>query len=158
MTYIQNILTYTQTLHVRYICLHWGGLSGQCRHIWHTWSVWDILFCHHKLMVSHHTFEKVPLTGLKCGMSINKGSMFQHADSSQTESHTNRCGNFLGISDRLKPGSRAWMDTHLPERFWTVLAPHLVISNILKGWGPYPASHFPGGAQVQQGTMGQAGL
>ena len=20
-------------------CLHWGGL-GQCRHIWHTWSVW----------------------------------------------------------------------------------------------------------------------
>ena len=25
---------------------HWGGLGGQCRHIWHTWSVWDIkTFC-----------------------------------------------------------------------------------------------------------------
>ena len=23
-----------------YICLHWGGLRGQCRHIWHIWSVW----------------------------------------------------------------------------------------------------------------------
>ena len=23
-----------------HICLHWGGLGGQCRHIWHTWSVW----------------------------------------------------------------------------------------------------------------------
>ena len=30
-----------QTLHVCHICLHWGGLRGQCRHIWHTWSVWD---------------------------------------------------------------------------------------------------------------------
>ena len=31
-----------QTLHVWYIyiCLHWGGLRGQCRHIWRTWSVW----------------------------------------------------------------------------------------------------------------------
>ena len=23
-----------------YICLHWGGFGGQCRHIRHTWSVW----------------------------------------------------------------------------------------------------------------------
>ena len=30
------------TLHVCHIYLHWGGLGGQCRHIWHTWSVWDI--------------------------------------------------------------------------------------------------------------------
>ena len=30
----------SQTLHVWYIYLHWGGLGGQCRHIWHTWSVW----------------------------------------------------------------------------------------------------------------------
>ena len=22
--------------------LHWGGFGGQCRHIWHTWSVWAI--------------------------------------------------------------------------------------------------------------------
>ena len=33
----------TQTLHVchiyAYIILHGGGLGGQCRHIWHTWSV-----------------------------------------------------------------------------------------------------------------------
>ena len=28
-----------QTLHVCHICLHWGGFGGQCRHIWHTWSV-----------------------------------------------------------------------------------------------------------------------
>ena len=32
----------TQTLHVYHICPHWGGLEGQCRHIFHTWSVWDI--------------------------------------------------------------------------------------------------------------------
>ena len=25
--------------------LHWGGLGGQCRHIWHTWSVWGIKIC-----------------------------------------------------------------------------------------------------------------
>ena len=35
--------TKAQTLHVYhiyiYICLHWGGLGGQCRHVWHTWSV-----------------------------------------------------------------------------------------------------------------------
>ena len=31
-----------QTLHVCHICLHWGGLRGQCRHIWHTWSVWVV--------------------------------------------------------------------------------------------------------------------
>ena len=24
----------TQTLHVWNICLHWGGLGSQCRHIW----------------------------------------------------------------------------------------------------------------------------
>ena len=30
----------SQTLHVWHICLHWGGFGGQCRHIWHTWSVW----------------------------------------------------------------------------------------------------------------------
>ena len=35
--------TNSQTLHVCHICLHWGGLRGQCRHIWHTWSVWDWL-------------------------------------------------------------------------------------------------------------------
>ena len=29
----------TQTLHVCHICLHWGGLRGQCRH---TWSIWDM--------------------------------------------------------------------------------------------------------------------
>ena len=27
------------------ICLHWGGLGGECRHIWHTWSVWDLDLC-----------------------------------------------------------------------------------------------------------------
>ena len=32
---------HTHTLHVCHICLHWGGFRGQCRHIWHTWSVWD---------------------------------------------------------------------------------------------------------------------
>ena len=32
----------TQTLHVCHICLRWGGGGGQCRHILHTWSVWDI--------------------------------------------------------------------------------------------------------------------
>ena len=26
----------SQTLHVCHLCLHWGGLGGQCRHIWHT--------------------------------------------------------------------------------------------------------------------------
>ena len=31
----------SQTLHVCHICLHWGALRGQCRQIWHTWSVWD---------------------------------------------------------------------------------------------------------------------
>ena len=31
-----------QTLHVCHICLHWDGLRGQCRYIWHTWSVWDL--------------------------------------------------------------------------------------------------------------------
>ena len=35
---------HTQTLHVCHICLHWGGLRGQCRHICHTWSVWVRLF------------------------------------------------------------------------------------------------------------------
>ena len=25
------------------IYLRWGGLRGQCRHIWHAWSVWDIV-------------------------------------------------------------------------------------------------------------------
>ena len=30
----------SQTLHECHICLHWGGLRGQCRHIWHAWSVW----------------------------------------------------------------------------------------------------------------------
>ena len=30
----------SQTLHVCHVCLHWGGFGGQCRHIWHTWSVW----------------------------------------------------------------------------------------------------------------------
>ena len=25
---------HTQTLHVCHICLHWGGLGGQCRHIY----------------------------------------------------------------------------------------------------------------------------
>ena len=34
---------FSQTLHVCHICLHWGGLRGQCRHIWHKWSVW-VLF------------------------------------------------------------------------------------------------------------------
>ena len=34
---------HTQTLHVWYIYLHWGGFGGQCRHIWHTWSVWDMM-------------------------------------------------------------------------------------------------------------------
>ena len=24
-----------------HICLHWGAFGVQCRHIWHTWSVWD---------------------------------------------------------------------------------------------------------------------
>ena len=43
VTDCRTILEYhTQTLHVCHICLHWGGLRGQCRHIWHTWSVWDI--------------------------------------------------------------------------------------------------------------------
>ena len=28
---------------VCHICLHWGGFRGQCRHIFHTWSVWDIV-------------------------------------------------------------------------------------------------------------------
>ena len=23
-----------------YMPISWGGLRGQCRHIWHTWSVW----------------------------------------------------------------------------------------------------------------------
>ena len=31
----------SQTLHVWYIYLHWGGLGGQCRHLWHTWSAWE---------------------------------------------------------------------------------------------------------------------
>ena len=39
-TYIFRF-SYSQTLHVWYIYLHWGGLRGQCRHIWHTWSVWN---------------------------------------------------------------------------------------------------------------------
>ena len=30
----------SQTLHVCHVCLHWDGFWGQCRHIWHTWSVW----------------------------------------------------------------------------------------------------------------------
>ena len=34
---------HTQTLHVWNICLHWGGLGVQYRHISHTWSVWDTL-------------------------------------------------------------------------------------------------------------------
>ena len=36
----------TQTLHVWHICLHWGGLRGQSRHIlvWYTWSVWGMLW------------------------------------------------------------------------------------------------------------------
>ena len=24
--------------------ISWRGLRGQCRHIWHTWSVWDLVF------------------------------------------------------------------------------------------------------------------
>ena len=28
-----------------YISLHWGGLRAQCRHIFHTWSVWDTALC-----------------------------------------------------------------------------------------------------------------
>ena len=23
-----------------YMPISWGGFGGQCRHIWHTWSVW----------------------------------------------------------------------------------------------------------------------
>ena len=38
---IQRIyINITHTLHVCHIRLHWGGFEGQCRHIWHTWSVW----------------------------------------------------------------------------------------------------------------------
>ena len=29
----------SQTLHVWYIYLHWGGLRGQCRHIWQSHGV-----------------------------------------------------------------------------------------------------------------------
>ena len=32
----------SQTLHVWYIYLHWGDLGGQCRDIFHTWSVWGL--------------------------------------------------------------------------------------------------------------------
>ena len=35
----------SQRLHVWHIYLHWGGLGGQCRHIWHTWSVWVYTEC-----------------------------------------------------------------------------------------------------------------
>ena len=24
--------------------ISWGGLGGQCRHIWHTWSVWVYIY------------------------------------------------------------------------------------------------------------------
>ena len=30
--------------HICRICLHWGGLGGQCRHIWHTWKVFGFSF------------------------------------------------------------------------------------------------------------------
>ena len=26
------------------ICVHWAGVGGQCRHIWHTWSVWVYIY------------------------------------------------------------------------------------------------------------------
>ena len=29
----------TQTLHLCHICLHWGGLGGQCKHIWQSHGV-----------------------------------------------------------------------------------------------------------------------
>ena len=26
-----------------YMPISWGVLGGQCRHIWHTWSVWEMI-------------------------------------------------------------------------------------------------------------------
>ena len=28
-----------------YMPISWGGLGGQCKHIWHTWSVWVLKPC-----------------------------------------------------------------------------------------------------------------
>ena len=47
--------TYPDTPWDCHICLHWGGLGGQCRDIWHTWSFWDIyiyILCIYTYMTS----------------------------------------------------------------------------------------------------------
>ena len=38
---VSMYLNLCHTLHVCHISLHWGGFGGQCRHICHTWSVWE---------------------------------------------------------------------------------------------------------------------
>ena len=36
-----------------YMPISWGGLGGECTHIWHTWSVWDSCISFTELLPGH---------------------------------------------------------------------------------------------------------
>ena len=39
-----SFLSFPDAPCMEYMPISWGGLGGQCRHIWHTWSVWVSFF------------------------------------------------------------------------------------------------------------------
>ena len=93
----------TQTLHVCHMCLHWGGLRGQCRHIWHTWSVWVISISAVQIQsdeVQHFASDRrMNLLGGQC--LGNLGLMFWHQVDQQTAGRSKSRSTHSGCAGAL---------------------------------------------------------